>query len=206
MYLRMKTVSALPAAIDRTPLTLYMVKNGTRLDTYFTSATSELFTGMAYNEMYAAIMTDVNTAIGTALTTATELNVVADLTALAAYSTASGATSTLIAMVVNPRVGAANVNTTALTSGDMSVTSGSATYIWDSGIATWFKISEQESMDLVLSWDNLQGKPTSTVALIDQAVTDSHTHANMHIINLFGIDTDGALMYNGNKLVIHEEV
>lgn len=39
--------------------------------------------------------------------------------------------------------------------------------------AAWIKIAEAESLDVVLSWANVQGKPTSTSAQIDEAVAES---------------------------------
>lgn len=62
--------------------------------------------------------------------------------------------------------------------GDTTVTAGGATYLYNPGTTNWVKASEAESLDLVLSWANLTGKPTSTPAAIDAAVTASHTHAN----------------------------
>ena len=53
--------------------------------------------------------------------------------------------------------------------GDTSVTSGWAEYVYDEN-SQWFKMSEGESMDLILDWSNVQNKPTSTTADIDQAV------------------------------------
>jgi len=65
--------------------------------------------------------------------------------------------------------------------GDTSVTSGWAEYVYDEN-SQWFKMSEGESMDLILDWSNVQNKPTSTTADIDQAVADSHTHNNNAVL------------------------
>jgi len=206
MKLNIKYVNALPAIGSRAPYTMYVVKDGVRADTYYTGSEADtIYTGMSYNEMYTAFMSDVNTAIGNAVTSAAELKVVADLTAMTTYSTASGATKPLMALVIDPRAGNANINEVAITGGDTTVVGGSATYIWDHTMETWYKIAEQESMDLVLSWANLQDKPTSTVAQIDQAVADSHTHANMAVLNLLTEDVDGALNYNGVALVTFQD-
>ena len=61
---------------------------------------------------------------------------------------------------------------------DGTVTAGGAFYFYDNVADGFIKLAEFESMDVTLTWANIQGKPTSTVASIDQAVTDSHTHAN----------------------------
>lgn len=80
--------------------------------------------------------------------------------------------------------------------GDSTVKSGGATYIYDSATSAWVKTSEAESMDLAFSWANLQDKPTSTVAEIDAAVSNSHTHANK--TQLDGIsELNGLLSYKG---------
>ena len=57
--------------------------------------------------------------------------------------------------------------------GDSSVKTGWAIYRW-SGTA-WMKIMEQESMDITVSnaWADITGKPSSTPAAIDTAVTTS---------------------------------
>ena len=39
--------------------------------------------------------------------------------------------------------------------------------------AAWIKIAEAESLDVVMSWANLTGKPSSTAAQIDGAVAES---------------------------------
>ena len=83
--------------------------------------------------------------------------------------------------------------------GDNTVKSGGATYIYDSATSAWVKTSEAESMDLVFSWANLQDKPTSTVAAIDAAVSNSHTHTNKTQLDNIS-ETNGLLTYNG-KLV-----
>lgn len=207
MKFTIKTVNALPAVGSRSAYTMYVVKDGTRADMYFTGSVADtVYTAISYNEMYTAFMGDVNTAIGNAVTSAVELKVVADLTAMTAYSTASGTTKPLMALVINPRVGDANINGTEVEGGDTTVVGGSATYVWDHVATVWYKIAEQESMDIVLSWANLQDKPTSTVAQIDQSVADSHTHSNKAVLDLLTEDADGALNYDGVPLVTYEDL
>lgn len=83
-------------------------------------------------------------------------------------------------------------------SGDSSVKSGGARYLYHSG--QWLKTAETESMDLVFSWDNLQDKPTSTPTKIDAAVRDSHTHANKTHLDKIGEDESGNLTYNNQPV------
>ena len=66
--------------------------------------------------------------------------VVADITARDALTSEEG----LIAYVVDA-------------TGDSTVTSGGASYIYDG--SNWIKISEFESMDAVINWTDIQGKP-----------------------------------------------
>ena len=80
--------------------------------------------------------------------------------------------------------------------GDSTVKSGGATYIYDTSATNWVKVSEAESMDLVFSWNNLQDKPKSTINAIDTAVANSHTHSNKTQIDAIG-DIGGKLTYNG---------
>lgn len=84
--------------------------------------------------------------------------------------------------------------------GDGSVKAGGATYLWDTGTSAWVKISEAESMDIATTWDALTGKPDSSAAQIDQAVTNMHTHTNMTQLNKIGEDGQGNLTYGGQPV------
>ena len=86
--------------------------------------------------------------------------------------------------------------------GDSAVASGGATYLYNFTTTTWIKISEAESLELVLSWANITGKPTSTVADIDNAVLLRHTHTNKTQLDLIGENANGNLTYNGALPVI----
>lgn len=88
-------------------------------------------------------------------------------------------------------------------SGDPTVGSGGATYVWDTVTSKWIKQSEAESMDIVQSWAAIQGKPNSTVAEIDSAVAQKHTHTNMTQLNKINQDGEGNMTYNG-KVVTTE--
>lgn len=60
--------------------------------------------------------------------------------------------------------------------GDSTVSTGAAKYLYNG--TAWVKVSEAESMDLVFDWANIQNKPSSVVADIDDAVSKKHSHAN----------------------------
>lgn len=54
-------------------------------------------------------------------------------------------------------------------------------YIWDG--ATWKILAKAEWENINLKWSAIDGKPTSLVADIDTAVTNSHVHANKAILD-----------------------
>lgn len=81
--------------------------------------------------------------------------------------------------------------------GDPTVSSGAATYIFEVETNTWHKISETESIDMVIDWDNLQNKPNAVPVLIDDAVNKRHSHANITQLSKIGQDLEGNLTYNG---------
>lgn len=82
--------------------------------------------------------------------------------------------------------------------GDATVASGAATYVYRLSNTTWYKISEAESMEISVTWAALAGKPTSAVADIDDAVSKRHTHANITQLNKISEDGNGNMTYNGS--------
>ncbi len=83
---------------------------------------------------------------------------------------------------------------------DSSVKSGGAFYLYDETTSSWVKVSEAESMDVVMRWADIQGKPTSTPQAIDTAVTQSHTHANITQLDKIGQDAQGNLLFGGKSV------
>ena len=82
---------------------------------------------------------------------------------------------------------------------DATVLKGGATYIWMPELR-WRKLSEEESMDVVLSWDRLEGKPASAAAEIDLAVAQRHAHANKAELDRLSDDGTGNLLYGGRRI------
>ncbi len=80
--------------------------------------------------------------------------------------------------------------------GDSTVASGAATYLYRVSTTSWIKLSEAESLDLILQWANIQGKPTSSPTAIDTAVANSHTHTNKTQLDKIGENADGLFTYN----------
>lgn len=83
-------------------------------------------------------------------------------------------------------------------SGDPTVSTGGATYIYRLSNTTWIKQSEAESLDLSLAWENITGRPTATVANIDLAVTQRHTHANKTQLDKISENGAGDFTYDGD--------
>lgn len=82
--------------------------------------------------------------------------------------------------------------------GDPTVASGAATYVWRAATSTWTKISEAESLDVQIQWSSIIGRPSSSPALIDNAVALRHTHTNKTQLDKIGEDADGNLTYDGD--------
>lgn len=84
--------------------------------------------------------------------------------------------------------------------GDTTVSSGAASYLVNPNSNTIEKLSEFESLDMISTWANLEDKPMSAVADIDDAVAKRHTHANKATLDLLA-DASGKLTYNGVPVV-----
>lgn len=86
--------------------------------------------------------------------------------------------------------------------GDNTVASGAATYVYRLSNTSWIKVSEAESLDMILNWSNIQGRPSSSSSAIDTAVANSHTHSNKTQLDKIGQNSDGFLTYDGSLPVI----
>ena len=171
--MRLRKAASLPAVLEAS--TLYFIPG----------ATNELFelhvsdkTGATTRRLPTTA--DINTAIAAALAGLSGVKVVANI----AERDALAPTTVTQVMVLDATA-------------DPSVTGGTATYVFNPVDSSWTKISESESMDLVLQWDNVQGRPTSSVASIDQAVTDSHTHDNKALLDTIEV-VGGEVKVNGD--------
>lgn len=100
--------------------------------------------------------------------------------------------------------GATEVDTTGFEAGVTDVSS----YFIASGtgkVSGWQKIAEAESLDVVVNWDSIQGKPSSSVANIDSAVEQMHTHNNFELLQKFTYSND-SLKYNGSDIAFTNSV
>lgn len=128
---------------------------------------------------------DIQTLINASISGISAIEVVADITARDALTL----TSNTQVLVIDA-------------SADPSVTSGAATYIWDNNNTQFVKISEFESLDVVLDWNNIVNGPSSSAAAIDAAVANSHTHANKTELDKIDEDVDGDPTYDGKNIVL----
>ena len=83
---------------------------------------------------------------------------------------------------------------------DETVINGAALYVYDFDNSMFHKVSEFESLDVVLSWENIQNGPMSSVEDIDDAVNLRHQHTNLSTLNKLGETGDGFLEFNGEPV------
>lgn len=134
--------------------------------------------------------------------------------AIMAIHTEFATTTELLAASVNDIAEGQIVMVTDAT-GDQTVTSGWAIYRRKTGtdalntLDSWQKIAEAESIDVVLKWENVVGRPTSTVTDIDDAVAKKHEHANKAVLDELtnsGTDEAPVLSFKGNALAYTADV
>ncbi len=77
-------------------------------------------------------------------------------------------------------------------SADSTVGEGWAEYLFDG--TSWIKTAESESIDVVQQWADIQGKPTSSVANIDDAVSKRHSHGNKAILDAITSAGSGSII------------
>lgn len=172
--LRIERVLALPAPEELIASTMYIVKGAgvTEAELYFTGIEP---TDIRHLPTNAEIEQKIDNAVGS-FSNIKVVQTIADRDALEPDRT-------VLVMVLDA-------------TGDPSVKSGSALYIYNPFDTTWYKVAEYESLDLDLTWDAIQGRPDSTPAEIDAAVAATHTHENMRVLDLLG-EENGQLTYDG---------
>ncbi len=174
--MRIERVTALPGTL--TASTMYIVKSAEAgfAEVYFSNNDGS-------EARHIINKSEINNMVTDAVTAFSNMEVVADITARDAISLTRNA----LVLVLDA-------------SGDVSVAAGAATYVYDLANTAWVKISEFESLDVTLQWTNIQGRPTSSSAAIDDAVAKAHVHANKAQIDLIGEDVTGKLTYNGANI------
>ena len=174
VQMKVHKVNTLPGVLEASAL--YIVKSAdTGLLDLYVSANDGL------TARHIISKTEIQTMVNTAVAGASNIFVVPDIAARDALA------PTVVTQAIV-------VDATA----DTSVALGSATYVYDPVGVAWQKIAEHESMDVVLQWANIQGRPTSTAAEIDDAVSKRHSHANLVSLDKVGEDVSGILQFNGD--------
>lgn len=171
-------VATLPAQLEGDAF--YYVSNGPVAESYLTTSdgTAKALGNTAMiNQLIVEALADFE-AGGNAL------SIVADIAARDALI--AGAVGNLMILVVDA-------------SADPSVDAGSALYAYAKTTDTVYKLAEYESMDVVIQWSAIQGRPTSSPAQIDAAVSQSHDHPNKTVLDKLS-DAAGQLQYDGKPL------
>ena len=180
--LKIEKVNTLPGVY--TASTLYMVKNATNVNLF------DLYLSTSDGSSVRHIISegDIDSKINNALAAMNTALVVADITERDAL-TLNTVTTVLV------------LNAT----GDPTVEVGGATYIYNPATTTFYKIAEHQTIDAVINWTDIVGRPTSSPAAIDSAVTNSHTHTNKSLLD--GLSEVGNHLYlNGAPVRAYLEV
>ena len=177
MRVNFYAVIALPEPLE--PNSFYYVDNGAVAESYLTDSA-----GNAKSVGNTAMINQLITAALAAWEGANGMPIVADIAARDALFAAAKAS--MLALVIDA-------------SADQTVESGSALYAYDFGSSIVYKVAEYESMDFVIQWASIQGKPTSTVTQIDDAVGKAHTHNNKAVLDKF-TEAGGELLYGGEGI------
>ena len=169
-------VSALPDPLVAS--TLYLVKNGTELTITVTGTDAAVVAKTVTSS-------DISAAVASAIS-ALDLQPGVQYAADIAARDALELTKNSIVFVADA-------------TGDATVTAGSASYFYELATDSYTKVSELESLDVTVDWDDLTGKPSSTAAQIDDAVSKTHSHANKATLDKLG-ESGGALTFDGNPV------
>lgn len=88
--------------------------------------------------------------------------------------------------------------------GDPGVEKGGAAYIWMPGrgdeASYWRKMTEEESQDVILHWENITGRPEQSAASLDKAALLAHAHDNKSVLDSLDRDERGRLTINGQPV------
>ncbi len=177
MRVNFYAVSALPGTLE--PDSFYYVANGAVAESYLTDKL-----GNAKSVGNTVMINQLITAALAAWEGSSAMPIVADIAARDALFAA--ATANMMALVIDA-------------SADPTVETGSALYAYDFGSSTVYKVAEYESMDLVIQWASIQGRPSSSAAQIDDAVGKAHQHANKAVLDKF-TEASGELLYDGEGI------
>lgn len=174
-------VNELPATLEAN--TMYMVPGSTAgdLKIYLSDMSGETVRHVVASDELTAM-------VATATATLNEVAVVSDIAARDAL----GVTSSKTVLVLDA-------------SADVTVTGGSATYQYVVSTGSYHKLSERESMDLLLTWDSLVDGVLSSAVDVDDAVALRHTHYDLSALDQITV-VSNQLFFAGTALVSSIEV
>ncbi|GJN49431.1 hypothetical protein [Pseudomonas tohonis] len=176
--LQFHKVASLPGTLQAD--SFYFVQNGNYAEGYLTNSAGEA-KSIGNSTMINALITE---ALSSLPTSGAPLIFVADIAARDALE--EDLTGPVFVVVTDA-------------TGDPTVTAGAALYGWNPTLEGWVKLAEYESMDVTLTWETIQGKPTSTPSQIDDTVTKAHTHTNKSTLDKFS-EAGGLLRFNGSPI------
>lgn len=171
-------VATLPGTLEGDAF--YYVQNGSYAESYLTNS-SGVAKGCGNSAMINAL---IDAALADFTATGNAVEIVADIAARDVMIAA--AENNLMILVIDA-------------SADATVDTGSALYAYAHNSTTTYKIAEYESMDVVVAWTSISGRPSSTAAQIDTAVSQAHSHSNKAVLDLLTAPS-GTLLYNGAAL------
>lgn len=171
-------VATLPGSLE--PDSFYYVENGSYAESYLTNSSGQA-RAVGNSAMINALVAE---ALAGWSGEASALDIVSDIAARDALTDTLDRNAMILVLDA---------------SADPTVDAGSALYAYASATDTIYKIAEYESMDVVVEWSSIQGRPNSTPAQIDTAVSQSHTHSNKAVLDKFS-ESAGQVLYNGNAI------
>lgn len=80
---------------------------------------------------------------------------------------------------------------------DPTVDTGSAMYLYNHKTKRLVKVFERESLDVILHWSHIEGRPISDAGDIDLAVEQMHSHANKELLDTLRLSPEGFAILNG---------
>lgn len=172
-------LSALPGSLE--PDAFYYIENGTYAEAYITDSNGSARMIGNSTMINALIANELSQWTGSS----SQVTIVADIAARDDLE--ANAETNLMVLVLDA-------------SADITVDSGSALYAYSLSADTWYKVAEYESMDVIVAWSDISGRPNSSAAQIDDAVSKSHQHANKAQLDKIGEDLNGDLTYAGNAI------
>lgn len=172
--IRFERLNELPETVQ--PSTMYIIKNPNRadlVDLYFSN-----IHGSGTQRVYSS--EDIQNYVDYQVGGISNIEVVANIAARDALVPSR----TVVALVTDA-------------TGDNTVRSGAATYLYNPTNYQWVKIAEFESVDVTFQWSALENKPISTAEAIDQTVIAKHAHSNSALLAGVGEDELGGMLYKG---------